>query len=76
MIQSGRYGDPLNPWGDIITVAKAWCVSKSEAKLAIGVPTYVNGRDRIDYNAHRVYGPINYPLLVTNWKFEWPLEGC
>merc|ERR1712106_186146 len=22
----GRYGDPLNPWGDILAVAQAWCV--------------------------------------------------
>jgi hypothetical protein len=25
----GRYGDALNPWGDVIQVAKAWCVVKS-----------------------------------------------
>jgi hypothetical protein len=23
----GRYGDALNPWGDIIAIARAWCVS-------------------------------------------------
>ena len=71
----GRYGDSLNPWADIITIAQAWCVSKQEAKMAIGVPTYVNGRDRIEFNAGRVYGPILYPYMVTNWKFIWPLEG-
>ena len=35
------YGDPLNPWGDILAGAQAWCVSKKKAKLAIGVPTMV-----------------------------------
>eukprot|EP00092_Neocalanus_flemingeri_P054318 GFUD01063962.1.p1 GENE.GFUD01063962.1~~GFUD01063962.1.p1 ORF type:complete len:207 (+),score=23.97 GFUD01063962.1:57-623(+) len=70
----GRYGDTLNPWGDIITVAQAWCVSKQDAKLAIGVPTFMNGVDRIEFNAHRVYGPILYPFLTTNWKFIWPVE--
>ena len=24
----GRYGDQLNPWGDLITMAKVWCVVK------------------------------------------------
>jgi hypothetical protein len=59
----------------MITIAQAWCVTKPDARLAIGVPTNVNGRDRIEFNAHRVYGPILYPYLVTNWRFIWPLEG-
>jgi len=86
----GRYGDTLNPWGDVITIAQAWCVSTPDARLAIGVPTNVNGPDRkniflpsllstnangldrIEYNAHRVYGPVLYPFLTTNWIMEWP----
>jgi len=69
----GRYGDPLNPWGDILSVAQAWCVSKKNAKLAIGVPTMVSrGADTNAFNAHRIYGPVLYPFLATNWKFEWP----
>ncbi len=24
----GRYGDALNPWGDIIAMARMWCVLK------------------------------------------------
>ena len=71
----GRYGDSLNPWGDIITIAQAWCVSKPDAQLAVGVPTIVHGRDRVEFNAARVYGPRLYPYLVTNWKFIWPNLG-
>ena len=37
----GRYGDPLNPWGDILTVAEAWCAAGPSAQLAIAVPTAV-----------------------------------
>ena len=44
-------------------------------KLAIAVPTNVNGKDRIEFNAARVYGPILYPFLATNWQFVWPLTG-
>merc|ERR1712227_6206 len=71
----GRYGDPLNPWGDIMTVAEAWCVSSPQAKLVLSVPTDVQpGKDVIFFNTHRVYGPILYPFLTTNWKYTWPQE--
>ncbi len=65
----GRYGDALNPWGDIITIAQAWCVTKPKGTLAIGVPTA--GRDALYYNAHRMYGPIRYPYLTTNWRSKY-----
>ena len=57
----GRYGDPLNPWGDVITIAQAWCASTPEvtstltickpllffqqAYLVLGVPTDVKRKD-------------------------------
>ena len=62
----GRYGDPLNPWGDIMTVAEAFCVSSPNAKLAIAVPTSTDlGTDTILFNAHREYGHHLYPFLVS-----------
>jgi hypothetical protein len=33
----GRYGDALNPWGDIIAIAKAWCVTKVNGSLTMAV---------------------------------------
>jgi len=69
----GRYGDALNPWGDILTVARAWCVSSPQAKMVIGVPT--GSYDKLEWNAHRVYGPVLYPYLMTNWKFQWSSRG-
>ena len=61
----GRYGDALNPWGDILAVARAWCVTKPDGFLYIGVPT---GRDLIVSNWHRIYGRIRWPLLTANWR--------
>jgi hypothetical protein len=61
----GRYGDSLNPWGDLLAVARAWCVTKEKGRLVIGVPT---GKDRIEFNACRVYGKHRYPLLTANWR--------
>ena len=44
--------------------------------LAIGVPTMVRrGYDINAFNAHRIYGPIMYPFLTTNWRFIWPIRG-
>ena len=68
----GRYGDPLNPWGDIMAVAEAWCVAKPGAKLALGLPTSVSaGYDQIQFNAGRIYGPILYSYLVTSLIFSF-----
>ncbi len=64
----GRYGDALNPWADIITIAQAWCVTKPRGTLTIGVPT---GTDQLFFNAHRRYGQIRYPYLTTNWKQKY-----
>ena len=63
----GRYGDALNPWGDIIAIARAWCVTKEGGSLTIGV-MYNHGHDYIRFNADRYYGKLRYPYLTTNWK--------
>ena len=64
----GRYGDALNPWGDILEVARAWCVTRDGGALVVGVPY---GKDEVQFNAHRVYGPKRWPYLSTNWLQEW-----
>ena len=75
-VVTGRYGDALNPWGDILSVAEAWCVSSDSAMLALGVPSIVHlGRDITVFNAHKMYGPVMYPFIATNWKFVWPHSG-
>ena len=33
------------------------------------------GSDINAFNAHKIYGPLMYPFLTTNWKFEWPTRG-
>ena len=68
----GRFGDSLNPWADMISIAQAWCVSKPDAVLAIGTETALKSGDLVRYNAGRYYGPTLYPFLVTNWKYKWP----
>ena len=36
-----RYGDSLNPWGDLIAMARAWCVLKPGGKALIGKVTKI-----------------------------------
>jgi Caenorhabditis protein of unknown function, DUF268 len=60
----GRYGDALNPWGDILTMMRCWCVSKPKAKMYLGVP---RGKDAIEHNLHRIYGNYRWQLLTANW---------
>ncbi len=63
----GRYGDALNPWGDILAVARGWCLTKNDGFLYLGLPTH-NGVDSVLWNAHRVYGKLRWPLVTANWK--------
>jgi len=62
----GRYGDGLNPWGDVISLAKASCVLKDKATLVVGVP--IAAKDGLFYNAHREYGPNRWPIFLTNFR--------
>ena len=47
-----------------MAVAEAWGVTTDQAKLAIGVPTSLEERGTLVFNAHRIYGKHNYPYLV------------
>lgn len=62
----GRYGDTLNPWGDIQAVAKAWCVAKEHAPMFIAVMPGPD--DGLVWNLHRQYGPLRWAQMMVNWK--------
>mmetsp|Transcript_6141 Transcript_6141/g.16356 ORF Transcript_6141/g.16356 Transcript_6141/m.16356 type:complete len:430 (-) Transcript_6141:604-1893(-) len=69
----GRYGDALNPWGDIISAAKIWCVTRPGGLALINVPPVPQNRDELVFNAHRHYGPLRLSYLMTNWdRLEFP----
>ena len=63
----GRYGDSLNPWGDVLEIARAHCVCKPHGSLVIGVMIN-DGIDALEFNAHRVYGSARWPYLASNWQ--------
>lgn len=63
----GRYGDPINPYGDIETMQKTKRVIKKGGLLFLAIPI---GKDKLCFNAHRVYGRIRLPLMLAGWKLE------
>jgi hypothetical protein len=66
----GRYGDALNPWGDMQAIARAWCVTKPGGQMLLGVPE-CKSADRIEFNRHRCYYKASYTQLTANWKQEY-----
>jgi len=63
----GRYGDPLNPNGDLQAMAAAREFLKDDGFMLLGVP---QGLDCLVWNAHRIYGEKRLPLLLKGWKIE------
>lgn len=61
----GRYGDPINPYGDIETMQKTKRVIKKNGLLFLAIPV---GQDKLCFNAHRVYGRIRLPLMFAGWE--------
>lgn len=63
----GRYGDPLDPWGDIGSMKQMEQLLRrhGEGFLFLTVPI---GPDVVVFNLHRRYGPIRLPLLLGNWS--------
>lgn len=61
----GRYGDPLDPYGDFKAMKKAKDMLKDDGILILAVPT---GKDKLVWNVHRIYGEIRLPMLIKEWK--------
>ncbi len=61
----GRYGDPINPNGDLIAMNNAKKMLKKDGILFLAVPV---GLDTVVWNKHRVYGEIRLPLLLGGWE--------
>jgi hypothetical protein len=60
----GRYGDPINPDGDILAMQEARNRLKESGLLFFGVPL---GSDCLCWNAHRIYGAIRLPLILKGF---------
>jgi hypothetical protein len=61
----GRYGDPINPNGDLETMNYYKSLLKDGGLFFLAVPV---GRDAVVWNSHRTYGKIRLPMLLKGWK--------
>ena len=60
---SGRYGDPLNPWGDIITIAQAWCASTEDVWTNLfRILTKISNGLFFAARSVQMYCPLDFPM--------------
>jgi hypothetical protein len=65
----GRYGDPLDPDGDIKCMDVIHKNLVENGTLIWGAPC---GHDALVWNAHRIYGHIRLPILFKNFQeMDW-----
>lgn len=65
----GRYGDPLDPDGDLKAMKEIFKHLKPNGLCILGIPV---GRDCLVWNAHRIYGNTRLPLLCEGFQeLEW-----
>lgn len=60
----GRYGDDLNPEGDIQMMKKIMDKLKPGSLFYLSVPV---GEDKLVWNAHRIYGPHRLKAITEGW---------
>ena len=62
----GRYGDPINPNGDIEAMKNVYenLLSKN-GFLILSVPI---GKDQLAFNAHRIYGKERFKMLIQGFN--------
>ncbi len=63
----GRYGDPINPRGSQLAAAELQRVLAIGGRLFLSVPV---GRERVCFNAHRVFEPSTVPKLFQGLELK------
>jgi len=61
----GLYDTIINADADIQAMQKAKSILKSGGMMYLSIPV---GKDKIVWNAHRIYGNIRLPYLLDGWK--------
>lgn len=61
----GRYGDPINPLGDLETMEKFKKMLPKGGLLFLSVPV---GQDCLVWNLHRIYGKLRLTALLQGWR--------
>ena len=61
----GRYGDPIDPYGDLRAIGLYRRHIKKGGYLFLQVPV---GLDCVVWNAHRIYGQLRLRMLLEGWR--------
>ena len=65
----GRYGDTLNPWGDMEAAVQTWCLLKPGGLFFLGLPCKGScAEDELVWNAHRMYGPLRLAEVFAGYE--------
>ncbi|VDM85134.1 unnamed protein product [Strongylus vulgaris] len=66
----GRYGDNIDPIGDLREVHKILCLLKKGGRFhRLFFVAFPRGEDAIKYNYHRYYGRMRIAMVMAG--FEW-----
>ena len=64
----GRYGDPLDPDGDLAAMKEAYIKLKEGGSMLVAVPA--GPSDEMIWYSSRIYGPLRLPLLCEGWEYH------
>ncbi len=67
----GRYGDPIDPCGAALAAGELSRVLALHGRLYLTAPV---GRERVCFNAHRVFSPVDLPSMFQGLSvrsFSW-----
>ena len=60
----GTYGESINPWGDLISMARAWCTLKPKGKALVGVP---HGPDVVHVSIFSIISYLIFKLIKDKY---------
>jgi len=66
----GRYGDPLDPYGDMEAVAQMWCAVRPGGIFFLSLPSLSDRRHgcHVVWNVHRLYSYVRLQHVTANWQ--------
>jgi len=61
----GRYGEALNPYGDLEAAAQIWCMLKPKGLFFLAAKSEL--KDHLDWNGSRIYGKERLKLVAASF---------
>jgi len=67
----GRYGDAMDPFGDLQSAAETWCALKPGGIFFLGLPSVdiAASQDELHWTAHRLYGPHRLAQMFRGFRY-------